>query len=110
MGEAALATGELTFGNAVNGTVSHEPSDVLYMAFTGQDAVPGRYGANWAANTKEDFAASIYNQCIRLVSRIQPQSADGGGSGGGGSGSCSWQGHCAGEFLLCHGDGLAHRF
>ncbi|KAI1844193.1 hypothetical protein JX266_009677 [Neoarthrinium moseri] len=66
VGESALATGELAFGNEVNGTVSHEANDVLYVAFTGADAVPGKNGADWAADTKEDFAASIATQCATL--------------------------------------------
>lgn len=93
--------GELTFGYEVNGSMSHEPNDVLYIAFAGDDAVPGKYGADWAAKSKEDFAASIHHQCMRLVTRIQPQPYGGGGGGGGGDGgssggACSWKGHCAG--------------
>jgi hypothetical protein len=104
VGEAALAAGELTFGDAVNGTVSHEPNDVLYIAFRGQDAVPGKNGASWAAGSKEAFAASIHDQCMALVARIQPQTnnnGDGGGGSGPGSGGddgeCSWKGHCEGQ-------------
>ncbi|KAF7533015.1 hypothetical protein G7054_g7435 [Neopestalotiopsis clavispora] len=93
VGEASLAAGELTFGNAVNGTVSHEPNDVLYIAFTGSTAVPGRGGAAWAATTKENFAASIYQQCLNVAARIQPS------AGGGGTGDCSWTGHCAGQSI-----------
>jgi hypothetical protein len=90
VGEASLAAGELTFGSAVNGTVSHEPNDVLYIAFTGSTAVPGRGGAAWAATTKENFAASIYQQCLSVAARIQP-------GAWGGTGDCSWAGHCAGQ-------------
>lgn len=89
VGEASLAAGELTFGvGAVNGTKSHDPNDVLYIAMTGAAAVPGKTGASWNATTKEQFAASINAQCLKVAARVQPDAA------------CSWAGHCAGMVSL----------
>lgn len=70
MGEASLAMGELLFGDEINGTVSHEPNDVMYIAFTGDDAAPGANGALWAADTKEEFVESINGLCDELIQRI----------------------------------------
>jgi hypothetical protein len=105
VGEAALATGELTFGyGAVNGTTSHETNDVLYVAFQGDDAVPGPHGAAWDAKTKEEFEESIEEQCLRVAAKIGGKGSGGSGddgdddgAGGGGAGpKCSWDKHCAG--------------
>ncbi|KAH8677870.1 chitosanase [Xylariales sp. PMI_506] len=93
VGEASLAMGELAFGNSVNGTVSHNRNDVLYIAFTGPGAVPGKGGADWAATTKEDFAASIAEQCRALEARI---GATGAGGPPGTGQTCLWPNHCAG--------------
>ena len=74
VGEASLAMGELLFGDDVNGTTSHEPNDVLYIAFTGSEAVPGATGAAWAAATKEEFVDSINGLCDKLIKRITASS------------------------------------
>ena len=74
VGEASLAMGELLFGNNVNGTTSHEPNEVMYIAFTGKDAVPGAKGAAWAASTKEEFVSSIDGLCDKLIKRIEASS------------------------------------
>ncbi|KAI0162599.1 chitosanase precursor [Pestalotiopsis sp. NC0098] len=93
VGEASLAAGELTFGvGAVNGTTSHDPNDVLYIAMTGAAAVPGKTGASWNATTKEQFAASINAQCLKVAARVQPDAA------------CSWAGHCAGASCSSNDD------
>ena len=66
--------GELLFGNNVNGTTSHEPNDVMYIAFTGSEAVPGAKGAAWAADTKGEFVSSINGLCDELIKRIDASS------------------------------------
>ena len=72
---------------------SHDADDVLYIAFTGSDAVPGAKGAAWTAGNFDKFHASLVNQGNKLVQRI------GGGSAiNPGTGSCSWAGHCEGEW------------
>lgn len=60
---------------------SHDEPDVLYIAFTGEDAVPGRDGANWTAGNFADFHKSLEGLGNKLVSRL---------------GSCGWEGHCKG--------------
>lgn len=106
VGEAALATGQLAFGrDAVNGTESHEPNDVLYVAFTGPDAVPGPGGAGWDAAAPEDFERSVRARCLRVAARIGParggNGGEGGSGGGGGGGQdCEWEGHCEGTTPL----------
>lgn len=93
------------FGNSVNGNAGHDETDVLYIAFTGTDAVPGA-GAAWDADTATQFESSIASLGDKLIQRI------GGGSGttppattlktttspasGTPTGTCSWVGHCAG--------------
>ena len=74
VGEASLAMGELLFGDAISGDTSHEPNDVMYIAFTGSDAVPGANGAAWAAATKEEFVDSINGLCDKLIKRITASS------------------------------------
>lgn len=84
---------------------SHNDYDVLYIGFTGKDAVPGAKGANWTAGSFDEFHSSIKNLGDKLVSKI--------GSGGSGSTptatsaaapsatvNCKWAGHCLGESSL----------
>jgi hypothetical protein len=75
---------------------SHNEPDVLYIAFTGQDAVPGAAGAAWAAGNFDDFHASLVGLGDKLIKRI------GGGKepGDGDDNSCSWPGHCEGDFFF----------
>ncbi|KAF2151466.1 glycoside hydrolase family 75 protein [Myriangium duriaei CBS 260.36] len=111
VGEASLALGTLCYGDSVNGNAGHDETDVLYIAFVGDDAVPGRNGAAWTAKSADEFEASIKTLGDSLVARLV-----GGGSatpttfstsvtsgapaptstGGAGGGDCSWTGHCAG--------------
>ena len=72
---------------------SHNPNDVLYIAFTGDDAIPGVDGADWTASNFEEFHASIVDQGNKLIQRLTgdytpPQGGD----------DCTWAGHCAGAF------------
>ncbi|OTA00985.1 GH75 protein [Trichoderma parareesei] len=94
VGEVSDSLGRACYGNAVNGNAAHDANDVLYIAFTGQDAVPGANGANWAASSFSAFESSLGALGDKLVARI--------GSSGGSNPppppptSCSWEGHCAG--------------
>lgn len=71
---------------------SHDEPDVLYIAFTGRDAVPGADGADWAAGNFDDFHESLEAQGSELIKRIHPTK----------EGKlnfefdCSWPGHCLG--------------
>jgi hypothetical protein len=58
------------------GNYGHNATDVLYIAFTGSDAVPGADGAAWNASSAGAFEDSVKSLGDKLVARI-------GGSGGG---------------------------
>ena len=53
----------------MNGNNGHAGSDVLYLAFTGEEAVPGR-AADWKAGSYDEFEASIEGLGDRLVQRL----------------------------------------
>ncbi|KAF3021604.1 hypothetical protein E8E14_013849 [Neopestalotiopsis sp. 37M] len=82
VGEASISLATACFGRGVNGNSGHDDDDVLYIAFAGPDAVPGAAGADWAAQSYNDFAESIEALGDRLVQRIGAT----GGSGGYGTG------------------------
>ncbi|PHH90861.1 hypothetical protein CDD83_2417 [Cordyceps sp. RAO-2017] len=69
VGEASLSLATACFGKAVSGNSGHDENDVLYIAFTGEDAVPGKK-ANWAAKTFDEFEESIEPLGDRLIQRI----------------------------------------
>ncbi|ATY58674.1 endo-chitosanase [Cordyceps militaris CM01] len=70
-GEASLAMGNLCFPNEhLTGNNGHDGKDVLYIAFTGADTVPGKNGANWKAKNSDDFAKSIKSLGDKLVGRL----------------------------------------
>ena len=70
-GESSLALGKLCFPDeGLNGNRGHGEKDVLYIAFTGNEAVPGRDGANWSANSAEEFQESLRKIGDRLVSEL----------------------------------------
>lgn len=92
IGEASISLATACFGKSVNGNSGHDANDVLFIAFPGDDAVPGR-NAKWNARSYDEFESSIQSLGDKLIQRI----------GGGGnsnppptSGSCSWAGHCEG--------------
>ncbi|KAJ3463345.1 hypothetical protein MRS44_008131 [Fusarium solani] len=89
VGEASLSLATACYGKGMQaGTgsnTSHDEEDVLYIAFTGADAVPGAKGAAWTAGNFDDFHASLVGLGNKLIKRI-----------GGGGDECSWSGHCEG--------------
>lgn len=94
VGEASISLATACYGKSVNGNSGHDQNDVLYIAFPGSDAVPGK-SAKWNAKSYSEFEASISSLGDQLIQRI------GGGGGGGGtnpppSNNCSWAGHCEG--------------
>ncbi|KAF1731794.1 Endo-chitosanase [Beauveria bassiana] len=59
-GEASLSMAKLCFPDEpLSGDNGHDAKDVMYIAFTGNDTVPGKDGADWSAKNTEDFAKSI---------------------------------------------------
>lgn len=69
----------LCFGKSVNGNAGHDATDILYIAFTGDDAVPGAK-AKWNAANVDEFSSSIKSLGDTLVQRI-------GGTGGAAAGA-----------------------
>jgi len=70
VGEASISLATACFGNGVNGNAGHDVDDVLYIAFTGAQAVPGSGGADWSARNYNDFQKSIEKLGDSLVSKI----------------------------------------
>ncbi|KAK3341976.1 fungal chitosanase of glycosyl hydrolase group 75-domain-containing protein [Lasiosphaeria hispida] len=70
VGEASLALATACEGTAMSGSNGYSQTDILYLAFKGDDAVPGAKGANWTAADYGAFEASIQELGDRLVERI----------------------------------------
>jgi hypothetical protein len=74
-------------------------NDFMYIAFTGDDAVPGT-AANWDAQSADDFEASLQSLGDTLVQRIgssgsaPPTTTS--ASAPSSTPTCSWAGHCQG--------------
>ncbi|OTA65313.1 glycoside hydrolase family 75 protein [Hypoxylon sp. EC38] len=68
IGEASISIGTLCFGPNfdVNSEVGQ---DILYIGFTGDDAVPGE-SANWTADDENEFESSIQSLGDKLIQRI----------------------------------------
>ncbi|ETS80470.1 hypothetical protein PFICI_07999 [Pestalotiopsis fici W106-1] len=78
VGEASISLATACFGDDMNGNSGHDDNDVLFIAFTGSDAVPGADGADWAAQSYDDFAQSIEALGDKLVERIGATGRNGG--------------------------------
>ncbi|OOF98068.1 glycoside hydrolase family 75 protein [Aspergillus carbonarius ITEM 5010] len=69
-GEASIALAELCFPDAgISGDSGHTADDVMYIGFTGQDAVPGS-SADWTAESTQDFEDSIKSLGDQLVNGL----------------------------------------
>ncbi|KAJ9613518.1 hypothetical protein H2200_003460 [Cladophialophora chaetospira] len=55
VGEASIALARHCFGNGMTEDSGHDQTDVMYIAFTGDGAVPGASGAAWKASTSDEF-------------------------------------------------------
>lgn len=63
--------GELCFPNGgLSGDNGHDPKDVLFIGFTGSNAVPGKNGADWKAKNSAAFEASIKALGDKLVASL----------------------------------------
>ena len=69
VGEASIALATECFGEGITGDSGHDGRDVLYLAFSGDDAVP-RKQADWSAKTFEAFEESIEGVGDSLVGRL----------------------------------------
>ncbi|OGM46668.1 chitosanase [Aspergillus bombycis] len=70
-GEASLSMAELCFPEEdPSGDSGHEENDVLYIGFTGKEAVPGK-NADWKADNTESFEESIKELGDKLVAGLK---------------------------------------
>ncbi|KAF5680531.1 chitosanase [Fusarium denticulatum] len=70
-GEASISLAELCFPNqGLNGDNGHGEKDVLYIAFKGDEAVPGKNGADWKATNRAGFSKSIKALGDKLVAKL----------------------------------------
>lgn len=79
VGEASISVATACFGTDMTGNSGHDDDDVLYIAFVGEDAVPGAGGANWSATDFAAFEKSIEERGNMLVERISGAAGDVGG-------------------------------
>jgi len=71
VGEASISLATLCYGQSMAGDNGHTENDVLYLAFTGSDAVPGPSGAAWTAKDPVAFEESIASLGDNLIGRIK---------------------------------------
>ena len=69
VGEASLALAQACYPKGITCDNGHDQTDVLYIAFTGDDAVPGSK-ADWAATSFNDFEDSIADLGNSLVQNL----------------------------------------
>ncbi|KAI1082702.1 glycoside hydrolase family 75 protein [Whalleya microplaca] len=70
VGEASISLATKCYGTSMNGNNGHDENDVLYIAFVGQNAVPGAGGAKWAAKNFNEFESSIEKLGDKLIGGI----------------------------------------
>ena len=69
VGESSLALGTLCYGDVVNGNNGHSRNNVMFIAFKGKKAVPGK-NADWNAQSAEAFESSLEALGNSLVKNI----------------------------------------
>ena len=69
VGEASIAVATACFGDKMDGNHGHDEFDVLYIAFSGHDAVP-KDTAKWDASSYEEFEDSIIDLGNKLVATL----------------------------------------
>ncbi|TLS30594.1 hypothetical protein PpBr36_02522 [Pyricularia pennisetigena] len=71
MGEVGIGLATACYGSSeIDGDNGHSENDVLYLAFTGEEAVPGARGARWDASSFEEFESSLHPIGDSLIKRI----------------------------------------
>lgn len=72
VGETSIALADLCFPDEdLNGNKGHGAFDVMYIAFKGKEAVPGKKGAKWNTQSKTDFEDSIRKLGDTLVAKLK---------------------------------------
>lgn len=69
VGEASLSLATACFGQEIGGNNGYDTEDVLYIAFVGDEAVPGDT-ALWTASSYDEFEASISDLGDSLVANL----------------------------------------
>ncbi|KAK7943296.1 uncharacterized protein PG986_012409 [Apiospora aurea] len=60
VGQLSVAMAKMCYGeDAVETQQRLDASDLMFLAFTGTQAAPGYYGANWGAETPEEFEQGL---------------------------------------------------
>lgn len=70
VGQASISVATACFGKDINGNDGHDSNDILYIAFPGDESVPGATGAAWNAASYDEFEASITGLGDKLIQRI----------------------------------------
>ncbi|KAK0649318.1 chitosanase [Cercophora newfieldiana] len=70
VGEASVSLATACYGKNMTGHHSHNGQDVLYIAFTGLEALPGADGAKWEAKNYDEFEKSIEEIGDRLIAKL----------------------------------------
>jgi len=71
VGEASISLATACFGKQrINGNAAHDDNDVLFIAFPGEDAVPGPNGAKWDAKSFNEFEQSITDLGNKLIAKL----------------------------------------
>ncbi|KAK6345768.1 hypothetical protein TWF718_007674 [Orbilia javanica] len=108
-GEASISLAQLCFPNeGLNGNKGHTAHDVLYLAFTGSDAVVGPSNANWKTKSASEFQNSLKAFGDSILTKKFGSTVPPSNPGNPGTGTCEWVGHCAGATCKtsddCDGD------
>ncbi|KAK4231667.1 fungal chitosanase of glycosyl hydrolase group 75-domain-containing protein [Podospora fimiseda] len=78
VGEVSIALGTACYGERnITGGNGYDGEDVLYLGFTGDEAVPGGGGANWTAGDFEGFEKSIRGLGERMVLKMLSEDSGG---------------------------------
>ncbi|KAJ4286652.1 hypothetical protein N0V88_007944 [Collariella sp. IMI 366227] len=71
VGEASLALATACGGSQISGDNGIDEDEILYLAFVGDEAVPGADGADWTASDMATFEKSIAGLGDRLVGKVE---------------------------------------
>ena len=70
VGQLSVAMAKMCYGeHAVETQQLLDASDLLFLAFTGTQATPGYYGADWGAKTPEEFEKGLALLGDKLIKR-----------------------------------------
>ncbi|KAK4160191.1 fungal chitosanase of glycosyl hydrolase group 75-domain-containing protein [Cladorrhinum sp. PSN259] len=77
VGEVSISLATECWGKNMSGDYGYDGDDVLYLAFTGDEAVPGPNGADWGAKDFETFERSIRALGEKLVAGMVTEDSKG---------------------------------